>query len=124
MQCTGKLNGYTRRVDCSPDGKINTIEDGVNYELLDQLVEQHPEVTITIEESKSRLFCTGMISSIYNWERSCIIGTLLIALLILNESYGVSMVNSNQFLLTAIISIDILLTALKDFLKNNEVFLK
>lgn len=111
MNYTGKLTGYIRKVEGTTDGTINVVEDGVNYRLLDQLVEQHPVVNITIEESKSRMFCTGVISSIYDWERSCIIGTLLIALLILNECYGVTMVNSNQFLLTAIISIDILLTA-------------
>lgn len=111
MQYTGKLIGYTRHVKDSQDGKIIGIDDGVNYELLDQVVEQRPEVIIHVEERKSRLFCTGMISGLYDWERSCVAGTLLVVLMILNHLYGATMENSNEFLFTAITSIAILLAA-------------
>lgn len=125
MQYTGKLIGYTRKVKETPEGKIVGIDDGVNYELLDQVVEQRPEVTIHVNESKSRLFCTGMISGIYDWERSCVAGTLLVALMILNYVYGVTMENGNESLFTAITTIAIISatwTLVKNFACRSCVF--
>lgn len=106
-----RIVGYSRKVKDTPERKIICIEDGVNYELLDQIIEQQPEVTIHVEESKSRLFCTGIISGIYDWERSCVAGTLLVALMILDHVYGVTMENGNESLFTAITSIAIILSS-------------
>lgn len=72
MRYTGKLIGYTRSGLSTPNGDIEC-EDGVNYELLDQLVDQQAEVIIAIDDDPFSRFLSGITAALNDWRRAFVI---------------------------------------------------